>query len=177
MAEMRRLREVLKMEKVRGRRPDAVGRQKRGAVKEAWTKEKKWSSADTGHKAEPGMLGSGIRRMPSLRCRVLIQRIWRMSPDSVNLISRRARWRLGLKEPKEVTVRLDVRRKEKKAEQNKAQTAAWEGSSKDKCWRNWCSIAGVIGCFWRVAVPNRRFKPRSVKETAKLSKASAGKPL
>ena len=30
---------------------------------------------------------------------------------------------LGLKEPKEATVRLDLRRKEKKAVQNKAQTA------------------------------------------------------
>ena len=124
MAEMRRLREVLKMKKVSGRRPDAVGRQKSGAVKEAGTKEKKWSSADTGHKAEPGMLGSGIRRMPSLCCRVLVQRIRRMAPDSVNLISRRARWRLSLKEPKEATVRLDLRRKEKKVVQNKAQTAA-----------------------------------------------------
>jgi len=123
MAEMRRLREVLKME-VRGQRPVAVGRQKSGAVKEAGTKENKWSSADTGHKVEPGMLGSGIRRMPSLCCRVLVQRIRRMAPDSVNLISWQARWQLGLKEPKEVTVRLDLRRKEKKAVQNKAQTAA-----------------------------------------------------
>ena len=81
MAEMRRLREVLKMEKVRGRRPNAVGRQKSGAVKEARTKEKKWSSADTGHKAEPRMLWSGIRRMPSLCCRVFVQPIRRMAPE------------------------------------------------------------------------------------------------
>ena len=36
----------------------------------------------------------------------------------------RARWQLGLKEPKEATVRLDLGRKEKKAVQNKAQTTA-----------------------------------------------------
>jgi len=33
---------------MRGRRPDAVGRQKSGAVKEAGTKEKKWNRADLG---------------------------------------------------------------------------------------------------------------------------------
>ena len=35
-----------------------------------------------------------------------------------------ARWQLGLKEPPDATVRFDLRRKEKKAVQNKAQTAA-----------------------------------------------------
>ena len=124
MAEIRCFREALKMEKVRGRTPDAAGRQKRGAVEGAGTMVKKWSRAVTGQRADPGMLGIGIRSNPCLCWRVLVQRIRRTAPDVVNLMSRRERWRLGSNRPQEATVRLDFLRKEKKAVQNKAQMAA-----------------------------------------------------
>lgn len=36
---------------------------------------------------------------------------------------------------------------------------------------------GVIGSFWWVVVPRRRFNLRLVRETSKLSRASVAQPL
>lgn len=47
----------------------------------------------------------------------------RTAPDLVNLMSWRERWRVGSNKVAEGTVKLDLRRKEKKAVQNNAQTA------------------------------------------------------
>ena len=80
--------------------------------------------AETGQRADPGMLGSGIRRRPSLCCRVFVQRMHRTAPVVVNLMSWEARCRVGSKHLTEVTVKLDLRRKEKNAVQKRAQIAA-----------------------------------------------------
>ena len=80
------------MEKVRKRMRDGVGRQKRGADNGAGTNVKKCNKADTGQRMEPGnMLGSSIRRGPSLCCRVLVQGMRMIAPDFVNLMLLRAR--------------------------------------------------------------------------------------
>ena len=85
---------------------------------------KKCTMAEMGQRAHPGMLGSGIRRRPSLCCRVFVQRMRRTAPVVVNLMSWRARCRVGSKHRAEVTVKLDLRRNKKNAVQKKAQIAA-----------------------------------------------------
>ena len=48
------------------------GRQNNGADGEVGTSEEKWRRAVAGHSMEPGMLGRGIMRRPSLCWRVFV---------------------------------------------------------------------------------------------------------
>lgn len=62
-----------------------MGWQNNGANGEAGTSVKKCRRANTEQSVELGMLGSGIRRRPSLSCRVFVQPMRRNPPDSVNM--------------------------------------------------------------------------------------------
>ena len=99
-------------------------RQNSGADGGAGTRAKKCTMVEMGQRADPGMLGSGIRRRPSLCCRVFVKRMRRTAPVVVNLTSWRARCRVGLKHRAEVTVKLDLQRKEKNAVQKRPQITA-----------------------------------------------------
>ena len=90
------------------------GRQNNGADGEVGTSEEKWRRAVAGQSMEPGMLGRGMMRRPSLCWRVFVHRMRRNAPDAVNLMSWRVRWRLGSNEVAEATVKFDFRRKEKR---------------------------------------------------------------
>ena len=70
------------------------------------------------------------------------------APVGVNLKSLRVRCRAGSKEVAMGAVRLDFRRKEKKATRNKAHMAAWKGIETCRALLIWCSRLMVMGCFW-----------------------------
>lgn len=70
------------------------------------------------------MLGSGMMWTPSLNWRVLDHFMRKSTPASVNLMSRRDRCQLQLKEGADAATKFDLRRKEKNAVVNKAQRAA-----------------------------------------------------
>ena len=57
---------MLKVAKVIKRQPEVVGRQNKGADAETGTSGEKCRRADTMQSMEPGMLGSGVMRRPSL---------------------------------------------------------------------------------------------------------------
>lgn len=131
--------------------------------------------AATGQRSEPGMDGRGTRRIPSRCCSVFDQQMRRSAPSGLSFTSSRVRCFSGSKTWTDGAVRLDLRRKEKKATRKRHQMAAWKGmevSSKSRIRR---SRSSVMGDFWLVFVPKRRFSPLVVKVTGKLCKASQGK--
>ena len=79
---MRGLRQVLKVVNVIGRWPEVAGRQNNSADGEAGTSEKKWRRTVAGQSMEPGMLGRGMMRRPSLCWRVFVHRMLRNAPDA-----------------------------------------------------------------------------------------------
>ena len=130
------MRDLIALEKkswVKGRREPREGVQKNGAEFGAGTRVKYCKMAETGHKAEPGICGSGTRRRRSLCWRVFDHLMRRTAPCDVNLMSSRQRWRLGSKLVGEDTVRLDFRRKEKKATVKRHQMAASAGVVMSRC--------------------------------------------
>ena len=120
---------------------------KNGAESGAGTRVKYCTMAETGQRAEPGIRGNGTSRRRSLCCRVFVHLMRRTAPCDVNLMSSRQRWRVGSKLEGEDTVRLDFRRKEKKATVKRPQMAASAGVVRSRCDLNWRRSAGVMGDF------------------------------
>ena len=102
---------------------------------------------ETGHRGEPGILGSGTNRRRSLRWSVLGHLMRRTALWEVNVMSSRQRWRVESKLVGEEAVRFDLRRNEKKATVKRHQMAASSGLVRSRCDLKLRRRAGVIGAF------------------------------